>query len=241
MSEHSDSAGGAAGKGGRGRRAAERPADQAVSAAIARAVERRAPEVVVRRVPRQARGAATFNAILDATAHLLEEAGPEVLTTNLVAELAGVNIATLYQYFPSKESILLALFQRDVDARIRASDEMLRGLGDNDDWRTQLADAIDRNVAMRRTQPGGGPLRRAMRASIDLQDYDRKAVLGYARALAVELAKRGHADQAQAELAALCVSEVATALLDLWALGYAGVMGYQDDRIIAEYKKIVIS
>jgi len=60
-----------------------------------------------------------------------------------------------------------------------------------------------------------------------------------ARTLAAELVKRGRADAARAEVVGLCIAEMTTALLDLWALGYAGGMGYQDDRIIEELKAMV--
>jgi AcrR family transcriptional regulator len=222
-------------------RAAGPARDKRASRAIARAMERKSTEIDVRRVPRQARGAATFNAILDATGMLLEEAGPEAVSTNLVAEVAGVNIATLYQYFPSKEAILLALFQRDTDARIRLSDEMLAGVGEDDNWRQRFSDVTDEVVRQRRRQPGAGPLRRAMRASPELQAYERETLIRGARTLAAELMKRGRADASQAEVAALCALEMSTALLDVWALGYAGGLGYQDDRVITELKGLMIN
>lgn len=51
-----------------------------------------------RKRPRQARSVATFEAILEAAARILE------INTNAVAELAGVSIGSLYQYFPSKDA-----------------------------------------------------------------------------------------------------------------------------------------
>lgn len=214
--------------------------ERAISGAIARAVERKSAEIDVRRVPRQARGAATFNAILDATGRLLDEAGPEIVTTNLVAEVAGVNIATLYQYFPSKEAILLALFQRDTDGRFRLARDMLAGIGADDAWRRRFCDVIDAVVRLRCDQPGAGPLRQAMRAVPELQAYDRDALVRTAKLMAAELVKRGRTDLANAELTALCLFEMNGALLDLWSIGYAGGMGYQDDRIIAEIKDLSI-
>jgi AcrR family transcriptional regulator len=47
---------------------------------------------------------------------LLEKGGHDVVTTNAVAEMAGVSIGTLYQYFASKEAILDALAAREVGA-----------------------------------------------------------------------------------------------------------------------------
>lgn len=64
-----------------------------------------------RRGPRQGRSRATVEAILEAATRILE-AG-ETFTTNHVAELAGVSIGTLYQYFPNKAAILQALGARE--------------------------------------------------------------------------------------------------------------------------------
>lgn len=53
-----------------------------------------------------------MDAILDAAFQLLECAGPDRLTTNHVAERAGVSVGTVYQYFADKQDILAALAQR---------------------------------------------------------------------------------------------------------------------------------
>ena len=47
---------------------------------------------------------------------LLERGDVATLTTNAVAERAGVAIGTLYQYFADKEAILDALARREVEA-----------------------------------------------------------------------------------------------------------------------------
>lgn len=72
------------------------------------------PDLTPRRIPRQARSRASIDALLDATAHLLREAGYEALTTNHIAERAGVSIGTLYQFFPGKEALVAALVERTV-------------------------------------------------------------------------------------------------------------------------------
>ena len=79
---------------------------------------RKPTELDLRRTPMQARGQATFDRILDATAQLLEKVGTDALTTNLIAKAADVNVATLYQYFPNKQAVLLSLFERQSEARI---------------------------------------------------------------------------------------------------------------------------
>ncbi len=58
------------------------------------------------RRPHQRRSLDTVEAIVRATAHILSREGPAHLTTNRVAEKAGVSIGSLYQYFPNKEALV---------------------------------------------------------------------------------------------------------------------------------------
>lgn len=67
-----------------------------------------------RREPRQARAVHKVNLILEAAMRLLDEGDISALTTNAVAEFAGVSIGTLYQYFDDKQAILDALAQREL-------------------------------------------------------------------------------------------------------------------------------
>jgi AcrR family transcriptional regulator len=68
-----------------------------------------------RKAPNQQRSRDTVEAILRATARILVEEGYEGTTTNRVAEVAGVSVGSLYQYFPGKESLVAALIDRHMD------------------------------------------------------------------------------------------------------------------------------
>jgi AcrR family transcriptional regulator len=74
-----------------------------------------------RRKPRQERSAATVAAIFEASARILNTQGGAGLNTNAIAELAGVSIGTLYQYFPDKNAILIALARQELDKSTRAA------------------------------------------------------------------------------------------------------------------------
>jgi len=67
-----------------------------------------------RKPPVQKRSKATVDVILSAAAQVFEAHGYAAGTTNRIAERAGVSIGTLYQYFPSKEAIAVALLERHV-------------------------------------------------------------------------------------------------------------------------------
>lgn len=59
-----------------------------------------------KKLPRQRRAIATVEALIEAATYILTRQGPVGFTANKVAEKAGVNIASLYQYFPNKEALL---------------------------------------------------------------------------------------------------------------------------------------
>ncbi|HEY1457906.1 MAG TPA: TetR/AcrR family transcriptional regulator [Solirubrobacteraceae bacterium] len=67
-----------------------------------------------RRTPVQDRSLVTVQAILEAAAQVFERYGYAAGTTNRIAERAGVSIGSLYQYFPNKDAILVALVRRHV-------------------------------------------------------------------------------------------------------------------------------
>ena len=69
----------------------------------------------LRKEPGHERSRATVDAILDAAAKLLLEGGHEKATTNKIAEVAGVSIGSLYQYFASKDAIVAELYARHAD------------------------------------------------------------------------------------------------------------------------------
>lgn len=81
-------------------------------------------------VPSQERALASVVAILSATEEMLREHGFSAMTTNQIAERAGVNVALLYRYFAGKEALVGALIERvasrtyeAVEAAIQGSDQ----------------------------------------------------------------------------------------------------------------------
>jgi len=71
-----------------------------------------------RRYARQRRSRELVSAILEAGVQLLENEGDESLTTNRIAERAGVSIGSLYRYFPNKEAILAAIYDAKASSEI---------------------------------------------------------------------------------------------------------------------------
>ena len=68
-----------------------------------------------RKKPVQPRALETWACILEAAAQVLEAQGPAAFNTNVVAERAGVSIGSLYQYFPGKDALVIALMRREKE------------------------------------------------------------------------------------------------------------------------------
>lgn len=73
----------------------------------------KAQPIAPRRRPLQARSRSKVEFLLQAAAQVFRAEGFNA-TTNRIAERAGVSIGTLYEYFPNKEALLLALAERHV-------------------------------------------------------------------------------------------------------------------------------
>ena len=54
----------------------------------------------------------TVDALVEATARLLVKEGFDTMSTNKIAQAAGVSIGSLYQYYPSKEALVAAVVDR---------------------------------------------------------------------------------------------------------------------------------
>jgi AcrR family transcriptional regulator len=109
-----------------------------------------------RKKPAQSRAAVTVHAILEAAANILERQGFEGYTTNEIAARAGVSIGSLYQYFPNKDAVTIALIERETAGMVdevvaalaltppkRALQETIRAAVRNQVRRPQLARLLD--------------------------------------------------------------------------------------------------
>lgn len=64
------------------------------------------------KIPQQERSKATVEVIVEATASVFSKSGFKKTTTAKVAERAGVSVGSLYQYFPDKEALITAFFDK---------------------------------------------------------------------------------------------------------------------------------
>jgi AcrR family transcriptional regulator len=76
---------------------------------------KKSERVAARRHPKQERSRQTVEVVLEGVQWVLKREGARAITTNRIAEAAGVSVGSLYQYFPDKQAIFAALHDRHVD------------------------------------------------------------------------------------------------------------------------------
>jgi AcrR family transcriptional regulator len=113
-----------------------------------------ARDLAPKKRPSQRRSQETFDALVEACTWLLPRRGYAGTTTNRVAERAGVNIASLYEYFPGKDAIVAQVAERLVQrvlARLAAGAERVLAAGEKDAvrlWIEWIHETIAREKAL---------------------------------------------------------------------------------------------
>lgn len=105
-----------------------------------------------RKKPVQRRSKAMVEVLVEATTRVLLKDGYEACTTNRVAEVAGVSIGSVYQYFPHKESLVLAVMERHQEQLQTAMVARLSELA-NADLPTAVHEMIGALLEVQRLQP----------------------------------------------------------------------------------------
>lgn len=92
--------------------------------------------------PKQERSYETVESIFKAVTHILEKEGPSKLNTNNIAQVAGVSIGSLYQYFKNKESIFESLLLRMTETNLFEFENIISKIDKKDVTRTQIVRVI---------------------------------------------------------------------------------------------------
>lgn len=134
--------------------------------------EKRKSELTPRRKPMQQRARERTQQILDITARLLEEVGIDDLTTILIAKELGISVGSLYHYFPNKHAILFALGESWLEEMTTAMND-IESLNLKDMNLEQFVDAaVDKMLAVYKTQKAVLPLAQALWSIPELRDLD---------------------------------------------------------------------
>jgi len=117
------------------------------------ATRTREQRLAPRKAAKQERAQLTVEAILEAASQVFERHGYAHASTNRIAERAGVSIGSLYQYFPNKDAILVALARRHLEEGMTVLAPQLQRLGAGEAWDAVLPDVVDAMVAMHAVAP----------------------------------------------------------------------------------------
>ena len=85
-----------------------------------------------RRTPKQARSIETVNAIFEASALILQRDGVQGVTTGRIAEMSGYGLSTIYDYFPTKDAILVAMARQELDRTFQSIQKAVVSTNDRD-------------------------------------------------------------------------------------------------------------
>lgn len=77
----------------------------------------------LRKRPTQSRSRALVEAVAQACLQILDESDEVALTVSHIAEVSGVAVGSIYQYFPNKDAIIALLYERILDEE---SEELLK-------------------------------------------------------------------------------------------------------------------
>jgi AcrR family transcriptional regulator len=191
-------------------------------------------ELAPRATPTQKRAKELVENILDTAAGLLDEVGVDALTTNLIAERAGIRIASLYRYFPNKFAVIAALWERVLTRELATLTEFMSTAGGRMPLDTVVTELVDAAMAVQRNSPGILTLLRAMRVTPELREVEAASSELVASHLAVWLEERGGKMSAdRLPLVARMAAELAWPALD-----YASGLGAEGEAKVIEELKL---
>lgn len=186
-------------------------------------------ELLEKHKPLQERAKRTYEAILAAAAELLVEVGVERISTNLIAESAGITVPALYRYFPNKYAVLHALGALLMDRQNQVFQEWFEANVEERNPQKLLENiyqVLKGTYDVTLQQTGGLELVQALRAVAPLQEVR----LNSHQVVATQFAEM------VAELLGLPVDDMITMRARLSVeVGYSVVeMALEDDTLTAE-------
>ncbi|MDG9710646.1 TetR/AcrR family transcriptional regulator [Streptomyces sp. DH10] len=151
---------------------------------------------------------AVREAILDATAQLVETAGLRSVTMSQVAERTGIGRATLYKYFSDVDAVLLAWHERQITGHL----QHLAEVRDRAGTASERLEAVLRSYAAIARQRHGGELATLLHQGEHITHAERH-LTGIVEDLIAQGAQAGdlRSDVPAAELAQYCLHALTAA------------------------------
>ena len=171
------------------------------------------------RVPQQARSREKFDAILATTLRLIHEKGYEQVAVREIARQVGVPIASVYQYFPNKLSIVRQLWESYTSSFAELLGSELATIAANPTeamLERVVGNVVDHMIDQHRENPELLAVWRAVDGSAELRALNRQDTLNVAEAItAAVMAARPDVDEETMMSRALIASETASGTVKL--------------------------
>lgn len=181
-----------------------------------------------RKTPRQARAKWTVDAIVEAAIQVLAVEGYARFTTARVAERAGVSVGTMYQYYPDKAALCVAVIDKCGEQFLAAFQAALDSVPGS-----TLDDFIRTLIDLAFVSPYQTPERH--RAVLGLGPRlgvaDRAEATGRAAARLIENALRRHAGEISREIDISVAADMIETTLE--ALAHRAVLSEANEAQIA--------
>lgn len=190
-----------------------------------------------RREPTQKRSRERVELILACASTLIENAGSDAMRMSDVAEMAGISIGSLYQYFPDKGAIIRTLADRYNVAGQECIADALEGVHDKAGLQRAFGELIDIYYAMFLAEPVMRDIWSGTQADRTLRDIDvadsriNAAVLARARFRVYP-----NADPLELERSSFLIMQLGEATMRL----AISVERAEGDALVAQYKRMVL-
>ncbi len=188
------------------------------------------------KIPKTPKGIKTFDAILSAASRLICEKGYATITTNHVANLANVNIASLYKYFPNKNAIILTISERRNQIFYNLCLDLGESLALGQPWEKLLEAFFDRYERMLKESHISCAISAAMRADPQLRTVYQDQLNYRLSPLVEALTQRFGLSPDLAFTLAATTIEAGCGLIDIPILN----PGLDDGRWLPEAKSLAI-
>ena len=201
-----------------------------------------APPVAPRREPRQARSKERVERVLAAAAAIVDARGPDAVTTNAIAEEAGLPVGTIYQFFPNREAVLHALMARGLDALDARFAPLLAPARDGAPLDETIGEVVDALAAAYLDVPALAALVQGLRTDprfAAIADANNQRIAGWLVALIRRQAPRLPAARARA--VATTAVAAADAVLMAWLRAVRAHGRARARPLLAELRALLIA
>jgi AcrR family transcriptional regulator len=193
---------------------------------------------LARKRPLQERAQVTVESLVVAAERVLQREGVARLTTNRIAEVAGVSVGSVYQYFPGKQAIVAALAERYILRYADAFETLLAVAGGQSIER--VIEAVLRGLNVMRKQEGA-TVHRALHeqmTSAALSVCDERVHARYTATLDRYLLAHPEAFPKRTPLTAYVIVHAASGVMRAWAMGEHAVV--DDEALISDAVRLLV-